>query len=48
MEKEFEQLTTEEMANLTEEDIQAYMTQGWSENEIRMEVASCKKILASL
>lgn len=49
METPFEQLKTEECAKLTESQIIEYAkVSDYSEAEIRMEVANCKKILQNM
>lgn len=48
MEKEFEELTTEEMAKLSEPEIKMYIAQGKDEKEIRIEIDNCKNILRRL
>jgi len=46
--KEFHLLTTEEMANLSEEDVIYYMDNDWEEKVIRKEIYDSKLILAGL
>ena len=43
--KPFEELTTEEVVNLTEETIKQYISSGVDEKMIRDEVENCKSIM---
>lgn len=48
MGKSFSELNTQEIANLNENDIAFFVQTGISEEEIRSEIATCKKILRSI